>query len=87
MRRPAVGRKDRDEFISGKTRRNAVRSMILTDAGGRILFAGAVLPGSCADITQPCQLGRPGFLSTPRSEKSSQTPAAKAWAHRPADTW
>ncbi|MFI1922512.1 transposase family protein [Streptomyces sp. NPDC020377] len=57
VRRPAVGRRDRDEFISGKTRRNAVRSMILTDAGRRILFAGAVLPASCADIAQPCQLG------------------------------
>ncbi|MEW9513652.1 transposase family protein [Streptomyces bacillaris] len=31
VRRPAVGRKDRDKFISGKNKQNAVKAMVLTD--------------------------------------------------------
>ncbi|MGW7825229.1 transposase family protein [Streptomyces puniciscabiei] len=38
VRRPAAGRKDRDKFVSGKTNQNAVKSMVLTDAEGRVLF-------------------------------------------------
>ncbi|MDT0425208.1 helix-turn-helix domain-containing protein [Streptomyces evansiae] len=30
VRRPAVGRKDRDKYISGKNERNAVKSMVLS---------------------------------------------------------
>ncbi|WP_432198142.1 transposase family protein [Streptomyces sp. bgisy027] len=57
VRRPAAGRKDRDKFVSGKTKQNAVKSMVLTDAEGRVLFCSPVRPGSCADITQARQLG------------------------------
>ncbi|WP_328778052.1 transposase family protein [Streptomyces canus] len=57
MRRPAAGRKDRDKFVSGKTKQNAVKSRVLTDAEGRMLFCSPVRPGSCADITQARQLG------------------------------
>ncbi|WP_328543934.1 transposase [Streptomyces europaeiscabiei] len=57
VRRPAAGRKDRDKFVSGKTRQNAVKAMVLTDAEGRMLFCSPVQPGSCADITQARQLG------------------------------
>ncbi|WP_247706829.1 transposase family protein [Streptomyces liliiviolaceus] len=57
MRRPAAGRKDRDKFVSGKTKQNAVKSMVLTDAEGRMLFCSPVRPGSCADITQARELG------------------------------
>jgi hypothetical protein len=57
VRRPAAGRKDRDKFVSGKTKQNAVKSMVLTDAKGRMLFCSPVQPGSCADITQARQLG------------------------------
>ncbi|WP_327321273.1 transposase [Streptomyces sp. NBC_01210] len=38
VRRPAAGRKDRDKFISGKNMQNAVKSMVVTDAEGRLLF-------------------------------------------------
>ncbi|MDX3488184.1 transposase family protein [Streptomyces sp. ID05-18] len=31
VRRPAVGRKDRDRFISGKNKQNAVKAMVFTD--------------------------------------------------------
>ncbi|WP_258047322.1 transposase family protein [Streptomyces sp. SM13] len=37
VRRPAAGRKDRDKFISGKNKQNAVKSMVVTDAEGRVL--------------------------------------------------
>ncbi|MGA5207351.1 transposase family protein [Streptomyces variegatus] len=56
VRRPAAGRKDRDKFVSGKTKQNAVKSMVLTDAEGRVLFCSPARPGSCADITQARQL-------------------------------
>jgi hypothetical protein len=52
VRRPAASRKDRDKFVSGKTKQNAVKSMVLTDAEGRVLFCSPVRPGSCADMTQ-----------------------------------
>ncbi|MEV6297668.1 transposase family protein [Streptomyces sp. NPDC051896] len=63
MRRPAAGRKDRDKFVSGKTKQNAVKSMVLTDAEGRVLFCSPARPGSCADITQARQLGLVKLLS------------------------
>ncbi|MFI6434952.1 transposase family protein [Streptomyces sp. NPDC050759] len=56
VRRPAAGRKDRDRFVSGKTKQNAVKAMVLTDTEGRVLFCSPVRPGSCADITQARQL-------------------------------
>ncbi|MFC9056746.1 transposase family protein [Streptomyces sp. NPDC057074] len=39
VRRPAAGRKDREKFISGKSKQNAVKSRALTDASGRLLSA------------------------------------------------
>ncbi|GGN20198.1 hypothetical protein GCM10011578_050540 [Streptomyces fuscichromogenes] len=63
VRRPAAGRKDRDKFVSGKTNQNAVKSVVLTDAEGRVLFCSPVRPGSCADITQARQLGLAQLLA------------------------
>ncbi|TVZ84807.1 DDE superfamily endonuclease [Streptomyces sp. BK340] len=63
VRRPAAGRQDRDKFVSGKTKQNAVKSMVLTDAEGRMLFCSPVRPGSCADITQARQLGLAQLLA------------------------
>ncbi|MEU0845725.1 transposase family protein [Streptomyces sp. NPDC005962] len=57
VRRPATGRKDRDKFISGKTKQNAVKAMVVTDAKGRVLFCSPTRPGSCADITHARQSG------------------------------
>ncbi|MFF2700973.1 transposase family protein [Streptomyces cyaneofuscatus] len=57
VRRPAVGRKDRDKFISGKNEQNAVKAMVLTDEHGRLLFCSPTGPGSCADITHARELG------------------------------
>ncbi|MGX1851670.1 transposase family protein [Streptomyces sp. NPDC055299] len=49
--RPAVGRKDRDKFISGKSKPNAVKAMVITNKAGRVLFYSPTKPGSCVDIT------------------------------------
>ncbi|MFJ7260350.1 transposase family protein [Streptomyces globosus] len=57
VRRPAAGRKDREKFISGKNKQNAVKAMVLTDAGGKLLFCSPAQPASCADITHARQLG------------------------------
>ncbi|MFI0960677.1 transposase family protein [Streptomyces sp. NPDC021080] len=55
VRRPAVGRKDRNEFVSGKSKQNAVKPMVVTDGNSRVLFCGPAGPGSCADITHARQ--------------------------------
>jgi hypothetical protein len=57
VRRPAAGHKDRDKFISGKNKQNAVKSMVVTDGEGRVLWCSPARPASCADITQARQLG------------------------------
>ena len=57
VRRPAVGRKDRDTFISGKDKQNAVKSMVVTDSEVRVLWCSPARPASCADITHARQLG------------------------------
>ncbi|PAX82039.1 transposase [Streptomyces albidoflavus] len=57
VRRPAVGRKDREKFISGKNKQNAVKSMVVTDAEGRLLFCSPAEPASCADIAHARKLG------------------------------
>ncbi|MFF3838255.1 transposase family protein [Streptomyces sp. NPDC001930] len=57
VRRPAAGRKDREKFISGKNKQNAVKSMVVTDADGRLLFCSPAQPASCADITHAHQFG------------------------------
>ncbi|MFF6969613.1 transposase family protein [Streptomyces anthocyanicus] len=57
VRHPAAGRKDRDKFISGKSKQNAVKTMVVTDGDGRMLFCSPTQHGSCADITHARQLG------------------------------
>jgi hypothetical protein len=57
VRRPEAGSKDRDAFVSGKSRQNAVKAMVLADQDGRVLFSSPTVPGSCADITHARQLG------------------------------
>ncbi|GFH67474.1 hypothetical protein Srut_39880 [Streptomyces rutgersensis] len=51
VRRPAAGRKDRDKFISGKNKQNAVKSMVVTDGEGRC--CGAARHGLRAAPTSP----------------------------------
>ncbi|WP_327350340.1 transposase family protein [Streptomyces sp. NBC_01304] len=57
VRRPAAGIYGRDRFISGKSKQNAVKVLVVTDNQGRLLFGGALKPGSCPDITQARDAG------------------------------
>ncbi|MCI4146668.1 transposase family protein [Streptomyces sp. MMS20-AI2-20] len=50
VRGPAAGRTDRDKLISGKSKQNAVKTMVVTGADGRVLFRSPTQHGSCADI-------------------------------------
>lgn len=54
VRRPAAGRKDRDTFISGKNKQNAVKSMVVTDGEGP---RAVVQPGPPRRLTS--RTGRP----------------------------
>ncbi|MFH9400622.1 transposase family protein [Streptomyces sp. NPDC017638] len=56
VRRPAAGGKDRDKFISGKSKQNAVKSMVVTDGDGRVFSCSPAEYGSCAEITHARQL-------------------------------
>ncbi|MGW2296839.1 transposase family protein [Streptomyces violaceorubidus] len=55
--RPAAERKDRDKFISGKSKQNAVKAMVVADGDGRMLLCSPTQHGNCADITYARQLG------------------------------
>ncbi|MBP2403477.1 hypothetical protein JO379_002946 [Streptomyces syringium] len=57
VRRPAAGTAGRDRYVSGKSKQNAVKLLVVTDARGRLLFGGALRPGSCPDITQARDAG------------------------------
>ncbi|MFJ9673983.1 transposase family protein [Streptomyces sp. NPDC101221] len=85
VRRPAAGRKDRDKSISGRNKQNAVKTMVVTDGDGRVLFCSPTSPGSCADITHARQSGWPSSWPTGPRWRSLPTPATRAWARRPTD--
>ncbi|MFK4070442.1 transposase family protein [Streptomyces sp. NPDC029674] len=57
FRRPMPGTAGRDRYISGKSKQNAMKALVVTDAEGCLLFAGALRPGSCPDITQARDAG------------------------------
>jgi hypothetical protein len=57
VRRTGAGRKDRDTFISGKNKQNTVKTMVVTDGEGRVLWCSPARPASCPDITHARQLG------------------------------
>nr|WP_245770286.1 transposase family protein [Streptomyces radiopugnans] len=85
VHRPAVGRTDREAFISGKTRQNAVKTMVApTPAAG---CCSAARPGRAAARTSPtpANWGWPSSWPTGRPWRPSPTPATGAWARRPAD--
>ncbi|WP_326823065.1 transposase family protein [Streptosporangium sp. NBC_01756] len=65
-RRPAAGAPERDRFISGKSRMNAMKTMVLTDLQGGLLRCGETRLGSVADITHARQSGLVGLLADTR---------------------
>ncbi|WP_347237608.1 transposase family protein [Streptomyces sp. N1] len=62
-RRPSAHRDGRSRFISGKSRINAMKALVVTDERGRPLFCGEVRAGSVADITQARDAGYQGVAA------------------------
>jgi hypothetical protein len=85
--RPAAGRKDREEFISGKNKQNAVKSMAVTDAEGRLLFC--VRPDLSVARTSltPGSWAWSGYWRADRPWRSRPTPASGDSVPRPAGAW
>ncbi|WP_328980496.1 transposase family protein [Streptomyces canus] len=54
VRRPALGRKDREKFISGKNKQNAVKPMVVTDADGRLLCCSRGLASVFHQASERC---------------------------------
>ncbi|MFJ8443379.1 transposase family protein [Kitasatospora griseola] len=63
VRRPAANRPGRSRFVSGKSRMNAMKALVVTDDRGRMLFCGEVRAGSVADITQARDAGLVDLLA------------------------
>ncbi|WP_232794905.1 transposase [Kitasatospora sp. NRRL B-11411] len=63
VRRPAANRPGRNRFVSGKSRMNAMKALVVTDDHGRVLFCGEVRAGSVADITQARDAGLVDLLA------------------------
>ncbi len=51
VRRPRAGRPGRRAFVSGKKKQNTIKSTVISDDGGRMLWAGAFRPGRMHDAT------------------------------------
>ena len=87
VRRPAAGRKDREKFISGKNKQNAVKSMVVMDADGRLLFCSPAEPASCADITHARKLGLVKLLADGPAVEILADAGYQGSAPRPAGAW
>jgi hypothetical protein len=83
VRRLAAGRKDRDRFTSGKSKQNAVKTMVVTDGDGRVLFCSPT-PVAARTLPTPASWGWSRSWPTDPRWKSSPTPATRAWTPRPA---
>lgn len=70
----------RDRFVSGKNNQNAVRTMGVTDKGGRVLFCSPTEPGICADITHARQSGLVGPLVDGPAVEIPADAATRGWA-------
>ncbi len=51
VRRPPAGRPGRRAFVSGKKKQNTLKATVISDGGGRLLWAGAFRPGRMHDVT------------------------------------
>ncbi|MFD4322704.1 transposase family protein [Streptomyces sp. NPDC058548] len=87
VRRPAAGRKDRDRSISGKNKQNAVKSMVVTDIKGRVLWCSPTMPGSCANITHARQLGLVKLLADGPAVEILADAGYQGLGARPAAAW
>ncbi|MFG2631109.1 transposase family protein [Streptomyces sp. NPDC048473] len=87
VRRPAAGHTGRGKFLSGKNKQNAVKSMVVTDADGRLLFCSPAEPASCADITHARKLGLVWLLADGPRVEPWPMPATRGWEPRRAGGW
>ncbi|WP_234439449.1 MULTISPECIES: transposase family protein [Streptomyces] len=87
VRRPAAGRKDRDGFISGKNKQNAVKTTVLTDRDGRVLFCSPARPGSCAGISHTRQSGLVKLLVGGPAVQILTDAGCQASVPRSVDAW
>jgi hypothetical protein len=51
VRRPKAGRPGRRAFVSGKKKQNTIKSTVISDGQGRLLWLGAFRPGRMHDVT------------------------------------
>ena len=51
VRRPRAGRPGRRAFVSGKKKQNTIKSTVISDGRGRLLWLGALRPGRMHDVT------------------------------------
>ena len=51
VRRPQPNRPGRRAFVSGKKKQNTIKTTIISDGQGRLLWAGAFRPGRMHDVT------------------------------------
>jgi DDE superfamily endonuclease/Helix-turn-helix of DDE superfamily endonuclease len=51
VRRPAANRPGRRAFVSGKKKQNTIKSTVVSDGAGRLLWLGAFRPGRMHDVT------------------------------------
>ncbi|WP_255431289.1 transposase [Streptacidiphilus sp. PB12-B1b] len=84
VRCPAANRPDRNRFVSGKSRMNAMKALVVTDGWGRVLFCGEARAGSVADITQGRDVGLVDLLADTIHLEILADAATRAWVPRPA---
>ncbi|MFF7321805.1 transposase family protein [Streptomyces albogriseolus] len=87
VRRLAAGHTDRDKFISGKSKQNAVMTMVVTGGDGRVLFCSRLSMAAARTSPMPASWGWSGSWRAARPWRFSLMQATRAWVHRPAGVW
>lgn len=64
VRRPRAGRSGRKAFVSGKHRRNTIKTTVICDQARRLLWTGAIRPGRMHDQTALKTEGVDALLDT-----------------------
>ena len=78
VRRPAAGRTDRDNFISGKTKQNAVKAWSSRTSRGAYCSAARSGPAIAPTSPSPDSWDWPSSWPTACASRSSQMPSARS---------
>ena len=73
---PALGM----QVHPGKNKQNAVKSTVVTDGEGSVLWCSPARPASCADITHARQLGLVGLLAGGLAGSHDQGVGRRLWS-------